>query len=177
MASKSFGWHKPYALRLGGLGLLALLLVGCGFHLRRAVVLPANMQRMHVSVSGGGELSRQLSRALELSGVELARAAGPGIAELAVSRAQFDTEALTVGGFAKVREYTVRYHVEFSLINGDGKTILAGQSIDMSREFTYDSHETLGTATAQEQIRHSLVKDMVQSIMRHLQASERSPAA
>lgn len=165
------------AARVCVLCLLAALLAGCGFHLRRAVVLPANMQRMHLSVAGDGKLLRQLSRALELSGVQLAKASGPGVAELEVPVARFRTEALTVGGFAKVREYTVRYHVEFSVINGDGKAVLAGQHIDMSREFTYDSREALGTATAQEQIRDSLVKDMVQAILRHLQASERAPQA
>lgn len=164
-----------HGARLGALCLLAALLVGCGFHLRRAAALPANMQHMHVSVAGDGQLLRELSRALELSGVELAQSSGPGIAELQIPVAHFRTDALTIGGFAKVREYTVRYHVEFSVTNGDGKAVLADQHIDMSREFTYDSHATLGTATAQEQIRRSLVKDMVQSILRHLQATERAP--
>lgn len=163
--------------RLGVLCLLAAVLAGCGFHLRHAVELPDNMQRMHVNVAGGGQLSRELARALELSGVQLAQTSGPGIAELDIPVARFHTEALTVGGYAKVREYTVRYHVEFSVINGAGKPVLVGQHIDMSREFTYDSRETLGTATAQEQIRRSLVKDMVQAILRHLQAGERTPNA
>lgn len=153
------------------------MLAGCGFHLRQPVVLPPSLQQLHVEVAGHGSLQRQLTAALEASGVQVRSLPGPGIARLLVPVAQFRTEALTVGDFAKVREYTVRYHVEFSLVDGAGRPVLSGQHIDMSREFTYDSRQTLGTATQQEQIRASLVDDMVQAILRRVQASARAADA
>ena len=60
--------------------LAALLLAGCGFHLRRSAQLTPALQHLHLEISGGGALQRRLATALRLSGVTLEPATGPGIA-------------------------------------------------------------------------------------------------
>ncbi|NUO71297.1 MAG: hypothetical protein HOQ10_01090, partial [Frateuria sp.] len=82
-----------------------LALAACGFHLRQSAALPASMQRMHLSVSGGGDLQRNLARALEGSGVAVVDEGGAGIAELKIPVAQFSTDTLSVSGGARVTEY------------------------------------------------------------------------
>ncbi|HET8897391.1 MAG TPA: LPS assembly lipoprotein LptE [Rhodanobacteraceae bacterium] len=158
-------------LRLLGLALLGLVVGGCGFHLRHSVALPASMQTLAVEVNGGGELKRQLVLALKASGATVVDAATPGAAQLKVPVASYRTEALSVTGYAKVSEFSVNYHVEFEVAAADGTMLLASKTIDMSREFTYDRAQALGTATREEQIRKSLVDDMVQAILRRLQAA------
>ncbi len=164
------------------LGLLAL--VGCGFHLRQSVALPPSMQRMHLDVNGGNGLQRNLARALEHAGVVLEDHAGPGIAELKIPVAQFNTDTLTVSGTARITEYAVHYHVEFALEDGHGQVLVPTQRIDMSREFTYDATNTVGTDTQVEELQRSLNDDMVQSILfrlqaagQHLQGRQTGPAA
>jgi LPS-assembly lipoprotein len=154
------------------IALLASTLAACGFHLRRSVALPPALQHLVVEVDSGGALQRELVLALKADGVDVASQPGPGIGHLRVSVAQFSTRALTVNGYAKVSEYTVTYHVEFGAEDDAGKVILPLKSIDMSREFTYDQSQALGTATRQEQIQKSLVDDMVQAILRQLQAAQ-----
>ncbi len=51
------------------------------------------------------------------------------------------------------------------------------QTINMSREFSYDAGNTVGSASQVEQIQKSLDDDMVQAIMFRLQAAAHSPAA
>lgn len=155
-----------------GAAAVALLLAGCGFHLRPAVQLMPALQRMTVDVAGGGSLQRELALALRASGVDVVPDGGAGIAHLRVPVARFDTRALTVNGYATVSEYTVTYHVEFDATDDAGKVIVPSKTLEMSREFTYDRSQALGTATRDEQVRESLIADMVQAILRRLQAAQ-----
>lgn len=154
-----------------------LLLAGCGFHLRRSAALPDAMQRVYLEVSGGGDLPRELRLAVRLSGATVEDAPGPGIATLEVPVAAFRTDALTVSGFAHITEYAVRYHVEFDVKDADGKPVVARQVIDMSREYTFDRNQVVGNEAQQEEIRRGLTRDMVQAIMRRLEAARLHPEA
>ena len=146
-------------------------LAACGFHLRQSAALPASMQRVHLAVDSHGDLQRLLARALEDSGVTLEDASGPGIVELKVPVAAFDTDLLSVSGYAKVTEYEVGYHVEFEVTGSDGKVLLPTQRLDMSREYSYDAGDAVGDTTEVEQIQRSLNADMVQAMLFRLQAA------
>jgi LPS-assembly lipoprotein len=154
-----------------------LALSACGFHLRQSAALPASMQRVHLSVNGGGELQRDLARALADSGVTLEDEGGPGIAELKIPLAAFDTDTLSVSGGARVTEYTVTYQVRLEVDDANGQTLLPQQRIDMSRDFSYDAGNTIGTDAQVEEIRRSLNDDMVQAILFRLQAAGRHQTA
>ncbi|MEW9623649.1 LPS-assembly lipoprotein LptE [Rhodanobacter geophilus] len=152
-----------------------LVLSACGFHLRRNAALPPSMSRVHLTVSGGGDLERKLTRALENANVDVEDAAGPGVAELRVPVASFGTESLTQGGYVRITEYAVRYQVEFDVTGADGATLLPHQSINMQREYSYDSTDTIGNASQVQQIEGSLIDDMVQAIMFRLEAAGQHP--
>lgn len=151
----------------------ALALTACGFHLRQSAALPAAMQRVHLTVNGGIDLQRDLARALEASGATVEEKPGPGVAELRVPLANFSTETLTVSGYARVTEYAVRYQVQFQLDDGAGQVLLPAQSVSMSREFSYDATNTIGTTAQVEEIQRSLNDDMVQAILFRLQALQK----
>ena len=157
------------ALCAGGIGMLS----ACGFHLRQSAALPAPMQQqVYLNVTGGGELPRNLARALEARKVQVLDQAAPGAAELDV-RGQFRTDVLTSTGFARVGEYAVRYHVDFLLKDGSGTVVLPQQGIDLSHEFTFDPFEAIGTAAQTEVIERDLTREMTDAIMRRLEAAGR----
>ena len=151
----------------------AVALSACGFHLRQSAALPSAMQRVHLTVNGGLDLQRDLARALEASGATVEDKPGPGIAELRVPLATFSTETLTVSGYARVTEYAVRYQVQFQLNDGAGQILLPAQNVSMSREFSYDATNTVGTTAQVEEIQRSLNDDMVQAILFRLQALQK----
>jgi LPS-assembly lipoprotein len=153
------------------------MLAACGFHLRQSAALPPGMQKIHLTVVGGGRLERDLSRALENSGATVVEKASADSAELSITSNTFRTDSLTVSGTARVTEYAVRYHVEFVAKGPDGTVIVAPQAVDMSREFSYDATNTIGTAAQTEELQRSLIGDMVQSILFRLQAARVHPAA
>lgn len=150
--------------------LSTLALTACGFHLRQSVALPPTMQRIHLNVSDN-LFRRNLERAMAGSGVIIEDKGGPGIAELRVPVARFSNEILTVSGYAQVTEYAIHYHVEFSVEDGNGQTLIPNQGIDMTREYSYDAADTVGTQGQIDQIQGSLSDDMVQAILFRLQAA------
>ncbi len=151
----------------------AVLLAGCGFHLRESVPLPASMQRMHLKVNDRGDLQRNLARALRGSGVTVEDASGAGIAELAVTQASFSTDRLSISGTARITEYSVQYVVKFHLTDASGAMLLPEQTIQMSRDYSYDATNTIGDDSQVEQIQRSLIDDTVQSILFRLRAVAR----
>ena len=171
------GFINVRRIRLLALLLGALLMSACGFHLRENASLPAAMQRVHVDARDGSNLQRKLARALESAGVTIEDARGPGIAELEVPTAAFSTDTLTSGGYARISEYAIHYAVRFRVTDASGRTLVPLQTINMSREFSYDASNTIGNASQVEQIQKSLDDDMVQAIMFRLEAAGRHPAA
>src|SRR5512139_2141625 len=165
-------------VKLSSLLVLILLLSACGFHLRQSVALPPSMQRIHLTVNNGGDLQRNLARALRNAGITIEDAGGPGVAELAVPQARFSTDTLSISGGARVTEYSVHYQVRFGVTDANGKVMLPPQDIQMSREYSYDATNTIGNDAQVEEIQRSLVDDMVQSILFRLQAAaKRADAA
>jgi len=171
------GFINARRIRLLPLLLAALSLAACGFHLRQNAALPAAMQRVHLDARGGSNFQRQLNLALERAGVTVEDTGGPGIAELSVPTAAFSTDTLTSGGYARISEYAVHYTVKFRVTDASGRILVPMQSINMSREFSYEASNTVGSASQIEQIQKSLDDDMVQAIMFRLEAAGRHPAA
>ena len=160
----------PIAGSLALVALGALLLAGCGFHLRRSAQLAPALQRMHLDIAGDTALQRQLAMALRLSGATLEPSGGPGIATLRIPVNAFSTQALTLTGFARVSEYSVHYDVQFEVVGAGGRLLIPLQAIHMSRNFTFDQTQVIGSAGQQQQIQRSLVDDMTQAILMRLQA-------
>ena len=163
------------SLQVSLLLLCGLALSACGFHLRRSAALPPSMQKVHLTVSGGGALQRDLARTLLASGVTVEDESGPGIAELDVTQAHFSTNSLSINGSAQVTEYAVRYHLEFNVKDGEGNLLIPGQQIDMSREYSYNAGDTVGSSAEVEELQRSLSDDMVQAILFRLQAAAKHP--
>jgi LPS-assembly lipoprotein len=158
--------HVKSALCVAGFAALS----ACGFHLRQSAALPAPMQQqVYLNVTGGGELPRELARALNSRKVQVLETSTPGAAELDVN-AVFRTDVLTSTGFARVGEYAVRYHADFLLKDATGTIVVPQQSVDLSHEFTFDPFQAIGTAAQTEVIQRDLVREMSDAIMRRLEA-------
>jgi LPS-assembly lipoprotein len=146
-------------------------LAGCGFHLRRSAALPAAMQQsVYLQVNGGGEFPRSLAAALRAGKVEVLDESSADAATLAVPVAAFSSRLLTTGGFQRVGEYLVAFHVQFTLTGADGKTLIPTQTIDLSHEFAIDQTQFSAISSETEAIQRSLVREMTDAVMRRLEA-------
>lgn len=150
---------------------IALLLSGCGFHLRKNAELPEGMQKVHLTVQGNDDFRRALGRALVTAGTTLVEEPGPGVAEFRVPVARFRSDALTITGRGRISEFAVRFNVRFNVVDSQGQTIVSSQDIRMSREFTYDARQAIGRQTQVRAMQEGLIQDMVRSVMFRLQAA------
>jgi LPS-assembly lipoprotein len=158
-------------LSLVPLAFMAVLLAGCGFHLRKEAQMPASMKKVHIQIGDANSpLAKDLAKALPRSGTVMVDEVGPDIAIMNISANAFSTDVLSVGGNARASEYSLRYHVEFEVQDAAGTSLLPKQTIELSREFTFDASQALGVAAETDLLTQELERDMVQTILRRLEA-------
>jgi LPS-assembly lipoprotein len=150
---------------------LALTLSACGFHPRAHTVLPTRLGATRVVVPDpssplGEELSAMLSRAGVLAAETDPKAKAT---TLRISRETWDTQPLAVDQYALVREYVTRYRVDFALQGTDDKPLLPLQTIELSREYSFDANAAVGSPAEQELIRRELRRDMEDAILRRIE--------
>jgi LPS-assembly lipoprotein len=165
----------PSRQSLALVAMLALPLAACGFHLRREAQLPPSMQRMHIEIADASSaLAKGLARALPRSGVQIVDAASADVAVLKVGVNTLSTEVLSVGGNARATEYSLRYHVEFAVDDASGTALVPKQTIELSRDFTFDASQALGVAAETDLLGKELQQDMVQAILRRIEGQAKA---
>jgi len=158
-------------------GASAMSLAACGFHMRGEAQLPAGMQHVYLQVSDPfGPLKRDLEAALTRSGAQLAAKPGDGVAEIDVTGVSLAPVVRSVGANAFVNEFSMVYHVELAIAGADGKALLPKEVIEHRREFTFDQTQAIGTSAEQDEIKKEMERNMVQAILRKIEAAERKLA-
>ena len=148
--------------------LSAVLLAACGFHPRAQLNLPAALGPVSVQTADPySPLGLELATALERAGAMVPVEGSPSSA-LKITAEKWSTAPLSVDQFARVREYITRYTVDFAVTDASGKPIIDPQSIELSREYTYDINASAGSPAEQELIQRELRRDMQAAILRRL---------
>ena len=147
-----------------------VFLSACGFHPRAQLELPAALGPVAVRTSDPySPLGLELATALERAGVAGAGAVeGQPSAALRITAERWRTAPLSVDQFARVREYVTRYRVDFQLADATGAVLVAPQTIELSREYSYDINASAGSPAEQELIQRELRRDMQAAILRRL---------
>ena len=152
-----------------------LMLSACGFQLRGEANLSAELKRVHVQIADQfSPLKRDLEGALARSGANVEQKSGDGIAEVNLTNVSLAPVVRSVGATAFVNEFSMIYHVELSISGADGKSLLPLQTVEHSREFTFDQSQAIGTNVEQDEIKKEMERDMVAAILRKVDAAGRN---
>lgn len=153
------------------LGLLVVLsLSACGFQLRQELVLPTTLQVIRIDVADPySPLQRNLEQAFRRAGADVVETRD-GVAALRVSRNQLDRQPLSVGETGRVQEFVLRYQVTFELIDAAGMVVVPRQDVELERDYSFDTIQAQGTPGEEEVVRAELERDMVQAILRRVDA-------
>lgn len=153
---------------------LTLTLTACGFHLRQEAQLPAGLQRVTVTIADPfSPLKRNLEAALKRSGAKVEDAPGDDIAEIKITAVTLAPLVRSVGSNARVNEFSMVYHVEMEIADATGRTVLRHQVIEQTRDFTFDQTQAIGTSAEQDEIKKEMERDMVQAVVRRVDAAAR----
>ncbi|MCK7595181.1 LPS assembly lipoprotein LptE [Pseudomarimonas salicorniae] len=155
-------------MRLLVLLLLCMALAACGFQLRQELALPAGLDAIRVETGDPyGPLQRRLEQALQRAGASTA-AGSPAV--LRVLNARIEQKPLSIGIGGRVQEYLLQYTAEIELLDGAGRAILPRQSLELEREYRFDTADALGSPGEEEVLREDLERAMGEAILRRVDA-------
>jgi len=154
-------------------GLLALLLAGCGFHLRRAPDLPPSMQKIYIAAPGSsGDLLRELRRGLASDDTEVMETPLGAGTILSIINVTHSSRPLALSRSGQALLYQVQYEVEFSL-TVQGAVILEPQSVILNRNYTYSVSNAIANEEQEQALNQAMAKDVSQFIVTRVVAAAR----
>lgn len=153
---------------IGGL-LLVGLLAGCGFHLR-TWELESNIQTAKIMANLRNPVAEPLGRALKGAGVELIES-GPADVTVELVSDRESRRSVSVTDQARAADYETTLSVVFALADGDGNVLSEPRSIRASRIYQVDRNNLVGSSEEQALLQREMVDDLVQQIIRAVNAA------
>lgn len=148
-------------------------LAACGFQPRQSAGFVAGLGQVQVvGAADGSALAAGLRRALERAGAT-EPAGDDAAARLRIFTDGFREGPVSVDRFARIREYQTRYTVDFQLTSATGDVLVPRQTVELIREYSYDTTRAAGSGEEQEVVREELQREMVAAILRRIDAALR----
>lgn len=126
------------------------------------------MSRTYISANDSYSLFyRKLSEELTKTGVEVVDSPVDSSAVFSILADDTDQRVLSVSARNVPREYEVYYTIYYSVQSAD-QTIMAPQTLTLTRDYTYDETLVLGKAREEELLREAIVDDLVRIVLTQL---------
>ena len=149
---------------------LVLLVSACGFQIREDADLPPEMGKTIMVIEAENSVfARRVRMLLGQAGVEFVTAdQATAFLEIPVNSVQ--TEVLTIGDNARVREYRVSHTVRFRLTDSAGKELIPWQTMRQAREISFDEQEILAASREQEYLKQDLAESLSRQLVTRLES-------
>lgn len=149
------------------LSVLLLLAAGaCGFKPSNVIELSSVETPFRVSAKDPySGLADNIERTLSGAGVRIADTGEPANA-ITITKEVIDRKALSLDENAQVTEYTLRYHVVYSLVDAAGNTLIDNQIVELRREYSYDVNTSAGSPAEEDLLKREMQADMIRAILR-----------
>ena len=162
--------HQPRTM-IGTLLLCVLLLSGCGFQLR-SWDLGSGYSSIALESAGRFDVEPTLRRALTQTGVPVDTNDAELVLELISSGEELRTAS--VSSSARTAEYELILRVRYAIRDAAGVYLAKPVSLQSSRRYFLDRGNLVGSNEEQALLRRELRSELVQQIMRVLNAVSRA---
>ena len=121
-----------------------------------------------------GGIALELKRNIE-AGTNVKVVDDPKAAEaiLELSGESREKIILSLTGTGRVREFRLRYRVNYRVHDGKGNEYVPMSIVQLSRDVTYNDAEILAKEAEEQLLFRDMQSDMVQQVMRRLASAER----
>lgn len=154
---------------------LAVLVTGCGFHLRGAVELPPVLQDTFIKAEDPySGVARELRTVLQSAGARLVESPSAATGVIHVISRRSERRILAVGTSGRANEYELFEQVTFALNDPAGKVLLQSQSISATRAIVFDPNEALGKVSEAEETRIRMRRDLARQIVTRVNVGMRN---
>lgn len=145
---------------------LAVLLLGCGFHLQGHARLPPALKNPYLEVQDRqSDFTQSLRHALVSNGAQLADRRDQASAVVSIVKENFRKRTLVISPNNQVAEYEITYAVTFAVSAGD-KELLQPQELTATRSYSFDESLLLAKGHEEDQLRADMARDLADRVMR-----------
>ena len=150
-------------------------LAACGFQLRGAQDVP--FHALYIPGATGG-VALDLKRNIE-AGTDAKVVSDPKAADaiLELSNERREKIILSLSGTGRVREFRLRYSVDFRVHDGKGNVYVPTSTVQLSRDVTFNDAEILAKEAEEQLLFRDMQSDMVQQLLRRLAAARAAKPA
>jgi LPS-assembly lipoprotein len=143
----------------------AIVLSGCGFHVRGASDVPPEMQRTYIATEDRhSQFYQALRNELMRSGIELVESPADATAIFSIHTDITRQRVLSVSARNVPTEHEVFYTVTYSVESGQ-ESLLDRRTQTQIQDYTWDETLVLGKEQEQQQLRKAIVGDLVRVVM------------
>jgi LPS-assembly lipoprotein len=146
-----------------------LLVSGCGFQLRTWDI-GSSVESAYVAVSDRNPMKGPLERALRQAGVDLADAADTAAVVVELLDARQERRSVSVSGQARAAEYEMTLAVQYRVTDPRGGELIAPQWLQRERVYRVDRDNIVGSSEEQALLVREMQTDLVQQILRAVNA-------
>ena len=150
---------------------LAVVLAGCGFHLRGSAPVPFDTLYIPNAKTG---IALDLKRNIE-AGTNAKVIDDPKKADaiLELSGESREKIILSLTGTGRVREFRLRYRMGYRVHDGKGGEYVPPSVVALQRDVTYDDSAILAKEAEEQLLFRDMQSDMVQQVLRRLASAEK----
>ncbi|MDO9267972.1 MAG: LPS assembly lipoprotein LptE [Methylobacter sp.] len=143
---------------------MALLLSACGYHLRGAFELPANMKNVYVE-GGSGPLREQFSQVMRTSSGQLAGSRKDAGIVIKILSEDFNRRVLSLSTRGKSNEFELEYRLDYEFANAGDALLMPRQSVEIRREYYNDQQFMIAKDNEEAVIRNEMYQQAVHTIV------------
>ena len=147
---------------------LLVSLSACGFQLRGATQLPAQLQPLYLDEGGDDELRNELQVLLEANAVALAASPELAAGHLKIGKHVKNRRVISVDSLGRAREYELNYSVFYTI---KSTHIDAENVVKLQRELLFDPDNVLGVDYEEQTLYRDMKRDAARLILQKLQAA------
>lgn len=145
--------------------LLVLFVAGCGFQLRGATTVPAEMSRTYIDTPDRHSLFyRRLRDGFASAGVEIVDSPVESTATFSIVADDTGQRVLSVSARNVPTEYEVYYTVSYGAVTSS-RSLLPVRTQTLTRDYTWDETLVLGKEKEEQLLREAIVDDLVRVVM------------
>lgn len=146
------------------------VLASCGWRLQGTARLPEVLATAYVDTKDPyTDFNRALRDSLIASGANVVEDRALATAVVRIRSDDSGQRVLSVSARNTPEEYQVYYVVEYS-VEGQGRELIAPDTIQMTRDYSYDETAVLAKQREQAVLREALARDLAAMVVRRLAA-------
>ena len=146
-------------------------LAGCGFHLRGALEIPADLAPLYLQPETGSPVMLAVREQLAGGTVPLASSPDKAKLILRITAEGRSSRVVATNDAGKVLAYELHYLVTYEAVTADGKVRIPKQKLDLVRTFDNPDVEVLGKQLEEAQIYQEFAVDSADRILMRLRTT------